>query len=110
MKRHVGGLISFSLLTLITGGFQPDAPIGGPVLAARVGPKTPNVLRGAIAFFIREFCGSGGVGSLPPDRSHRTPAPSTSRSMKAPRGRPTGHDWRSRETPCCTSSTSMERA
>ena len=48
MKRHVGGLISFSLLTLITGGCQPDAPIGVPVLAARVEPKPPNVLRDAI--------------------------------------------------------------
>src|SRR5438128_7507803 len=54
MKRHVGGLISFSLLTLITGGCQPDAPIGVPVLAARVEPKPPNVLRDAIAFLDRK--------------------------------------------------------
>jgi len=64
MKRHVGGLISFSLLTLITGGCQPDAPIGLPVLAARVEPRPPNVLRDAIAFFTREFSALGGVAIM----------------------------------------------
>src|SRR2546422_6773403 len=28
---------------------------------------------------------------------------------EGPTWSPEGHDWRSRETPCCTSSTSMER-
>ena len=64
MKRHVGGLISFSLLTLITGGCHPDATIGLPVLAARVEPKPPNVLRDAIAFFTREFSALGGVAIM----------------------------------------------
>ncbi len=75
MKRHVGGLISFSLLTLITGGCQPDAPIGLPVLAGRVEPKPPNVLRDAIAFFTREFSASGGVAIMQPDGSGRQPLP-----------------------------------
>ncbi len=73
MKRHVGGLISFSLLTLIAGGCQPDAPIGVPVLAARVEPKPPNVLRDAIAFFTREFSASGGVAIMQPNGSGRQP-------------------------------------
>src|SRR2546422_3506220 len=73
MKRHVGGLISFSLLTLIAGGCQPDAPIGIPVLAARVEPKPPNVLRDAIAFFTREFSASGGVAIMQPNGSGRQP-------------------------------------
>ncbi len=73
MKRHVGGLISFSLLTLIIGGCQPDAPIGLPVLAGRVEPKPPNVLRDGIAFFTREFSASGGVAIMQPDGSGRQP-------------------------------------
>ena len=73
MKRQVGGLISFSLLTLITGGCQPDAPIGLPVLAARVEPRPPNVLRDAIAFFTREFSALGGVAIMQPDGSGRQP-------------------------------------
>jgi len=73
MKRQVGGLISFSLLTIITGGCQPDAPIGLPVLAGRVEPKPPNVLRDGIAFFTREFSASGGVAIMQPDGSGRQP-------------------------------------
>src|SRR2546425_12958531 len=75
MKRHVGGLISFSLLTLITGGCQPDAPIGLPVLADRVGTKPPHGLRDGIAFFTREFSASGGVPIIQPDGSGRQPLP-----------------------------------
>src|SRR6266581_1685102 len=73
MKRHVGGLISFSLLILITGGCLPDAPIGLPVLAGRVEPQPPNVLRDGIAFFTREFSASGGVAIMQPDGSGRQP-------------------------------------
>src|SRR5437016_13791690 len=73
MKRHVGGLISFSLLTLIAGGCQPDAPIGVPVLAARVEPKPPNVLRDAIAFLTREVSAAGGVAIMEPNGSGHPP-------------------------------------
>src|SRR2546426_785974 len=73
MKRHVGGLICFSLLTLITGGCQPGAPIGLPVLAARGGPKPPKVLRDAIAVFTRGVGASGGVAILQPNGSGRQP-------------------------------------
>src|SRR2546427_468353 len=73
MKRHVGGLISFSLLTLITGGLQPDAPIGGPVPAARGETKPPNVLRGATPRFTRELTAPGGVAIMQPNGSGRQP-------------------------------------
>src|SRR5437879_6406860 len=54
-------------------GPWPDDPIGVPVLAARVEPKPPNVLRDAIAFFTREFSASGGVAIMQPNGSGRQP-------------------------------------